>query len=125
MTGIYEQLKDRISGDAKFAKMFDTVKNAIDDQGLDKVLEKFKSSGLGEKVQSWISKGENRELAADEVKSALGTELDTIAQKAGVTKDEAAEGIANTFPEVVDKLTPDGVVPSDDEVKSQLASTRS
>jgi uncharacterized protein YidB (DUF937 family) len=59
------------------------------------------------------------------VKSALGTELDTIAQKAGVTKDEAAEGIAETFPEVVDKLTPDGEMPSREQVKRELASTRS
>ena len=40
-------------------------------------------------------------------------------------KDQAADGIAKTLPELVDKLTPDGVVPSEDKVKSELSSIRS
>ena len=122
MTGLYESLKDLISKDENVSKMFDTVKNAIDTHGLDAVLEKFKSSGLDSKVQSWISKGENAELSPDEVKGALGSELDSFAAKAGVAKDQAADGIAKALPELVDKLTPDGVVPSQDKVKTELNS---
>ena len=39
---------------------------------------------------------------------ALGSELDSFAAKAGVAKDQAADGIAKALPELVDKLTPDG-----------------
>ncbi len=122
MADLYESLKGLISGDENVSKVFDTVKNAIDEHGLDAVLEKFKASGLDDKVQSWISKGKNTALSPDEVKSALGSELDSFAAKAGVAKDQAADGIAKALPELVDKLTPDGVVPSEEKVKSELSS---
>ena len=122
MTGLYDSLKDLISKDENVSKMFDTVKNAIDDHGLDAVLEKFKASGLDDKVQSWISKGKNAALSPDEVKNALGGQLDGFAAKAGVANDQAADGIAKALPELVDKLTPDGVVPDAEKVKSELSS---
>ena len=46
MTDLYESLKGLISEDENVSKVFDTVKNAIDEQGLDAVLEKFRASGL-------------------------------------------------------------------------------
>ncbi len=122
MTGLYESLKGLISGDENVSKMFDTVKNAIDEHGLDAVLAKFRASGLDDKVESWISKGKNAALSPDEVKSALGDQLGGFAAKAGVAKDQAADGIAKALPELVDKLTPDGEVPSPDKVKSELSS---
>jgi uncharacterized protein YidB (DUF937 family) len=122
MTGLYESLKGLISGDENVSKVLDSVKNTIDERGLDAVLEKFRSSGLGDKVESWISKGENAALSPDEVQSALGDELDGFAAKAGVAKDQAADGIAKALPELVDKLTPDGVVPNADKIKSELSS---
>ena len=84
--------------------------------------KKFKASGLDDKVQSWISKGKNSALSPGEVKNALGGQLDGFAAKAGVAKDQAADGIAKALPELVDKLTPDGVVPSAEKVKSDLSS---
>ena len=122
MTDLYESLKGLISGDENVSKMLGTVKKAIDDHGLDAVLEKFRASGLDDKVESWISKGKNAALSPDEVKSALGDLLDGFAAKAGVAKDQAADGIAKALPELVDKLTPDGEVPSADKVKSELSS---
>ena len=59
MTDLYESLKGLISGDENVSKMLGTVKKAIDDHGLDAVLEKFRASGLDDKVESWISKGKN------------------------------------------------------------------
>jgi uncharacterized protein YidB (DUF937 family) len=122
MTGLYESLKGLISGDESVSKVIGTVKNAIDENGLDAVLQKFRASGLDDKVESWISKGKNAALSPDEVKSALGDQLDGFAAKAGVAKDQAADGIAKALPELVDKLTPDGEVPSADKVKSELSS---
>jgi uncharacterized protein YidB (DUF937 family) len=121
MTGLYESLKGLISGDENVSKVFDTVKKAIDERGLDAVLDKFRASGLDDKVESWISQGKNAALSPDEVKDALGDELDGFATKAGVAKDQAADGIAKALPELVDKLTPDGVVPSEEKVKSELS----
>ena len=122
MTDLYASLKGLISGDENVAKVMGPIRRAIDEHGLDAVLEKFRASGFAEKVESWISRGKNASLSTDEVKSALGDLLDGFAAKAGVAKEQAADGIAKSFPELVDKLTPDGEVPSADKVKSELTS---
>jgi uncharacterized protein YidB (DUF937 family) len=48
-----------------------------------------------------------------------------VAEKAGVSKAEAASGIAEMLPQLVDKLTPDGKLPDigplDDVLKGLLA----
>ena len=106
MADLYESLKGLISDDENVSKVIGTVKNAIDENGLDAVLEKFRASGLDEKVQSWISKGKNVALEPGEVVDALGSELDSFAAKAGLPQDQAADGIAKALPELVDKLTP-------------------
>ena len=124
MADLYESLKDLVSGDENVSKVLDTVRNTIDEHGLDAVLEKFRASGLDEKVQSWISQGKNIALRPEEVVDALGSELDSFAAKAGVANDQAADGIAKALPELVDKPTPDGVVPSEDKIKSELSSIR-
>jgi uncharacterized protein YidB (DUF937 family) len=80
--------------------------------GLDGVMSKLQAAGLDDKLQSWIGTGQNAAISPDEVKKALGPdELAQVAQKAGVSQDEAASGIADALPQLVDKLTPDGKLP--------------
>lgn len=71
---------------------------------------KFQASGLGEKVKSWIGMGENESISADEIKNALGSELDELAAKAGIGRDEAADDLAQTLPNAVDTATPTGSI---------------
>lgn len=88
---------------------------------LSKMLDNFKSAGMGEKVDSWVGTGPNEAVSADEVKRAADpANLQAIADKAGISVDEAAEEMSKALPDVVDKLTPDGVVPSDDQVRERL-----
>jgi uncharacterized protein YidB (DUF937 family) len=120
-------LMDQISGLFKGGKS-DSLLKGINDMvssgqvSLSKMLDNFKSAGLGEKVDSWVGKGPNEAVSAEEVKRAADPEnLQAIADKAGISVDEAAEEMSKTLPEVVDKLTPDGVLPSDDQVRSKLS----
>ncbi|WP_268240549.1 YidB family protein [Streptomyces albiflavescens] len=49
--------------------------------------------------------------------------LKQVAEHAGVTPDQAATQIAETLPKVVDKVTPNGEMPSaslEDLIKAQL-----
>jgi uncharacterized protein YidB (DUF937 family) len=46
--------------------------------------------------------------------------LHRIADETGTTVDEAAEELSKAMPELVDKLSPDGELPSDDAVRSEL-----
>ncbi|MBJ7456122.1 MAG: DUF937 domain-containing protein [Thermoleophilia bacterium] len=80
--------------------------------GLQGLVEKFQAGGLGDVAASWIGTGDNKAISADQVRGALGDdEVQRVADEAGVSKDEAASGLAALLPELVDKVTPDGLVP--------------
>jgi len=87
------------------------------DNGLDGLVQKFERAGLKEQAQSWVAKGKNLPVTAAQLKAALGPELEAIARKADMTVDAAAAKIAAVMPEIVDKLTPDGVAPKVEELK--------
>jgi len=85
------------------------------------VLDKLKTSGLDDKVMSWIGKGENKPVSAQEVKDALGPdEVGAVANEMGVSEEEAADKIAKMLPGIIDKLTPDGLVPDPDALANKL-----
>lgn len=79
------------------------------------LLEMITKSGLVDKGQldSWVGTGDNQTLSPDQVKQAVPDEtLDKVAAEAGVSRDEAAAQVAKDLPQVVDRLTPEGRVPS-------------
>ncbi len=89
--------------------------------GLAGLLDKFGAGGLGDVVQSWVGKGENQGINADQIKSVFGMEkLQAMAGKLGISPDMAADKLAAVLPTVIDKLTPDGVVPDPDALADKL-----
>jgi len=94
--------------------------------GLAKVLGAFKDKGMGAQADSWVSTGDNQPLTADQVRAALTPEqLQAIADKAGISVDEAADQVAAALPEVVNHVTPDGQVPADADVDAHLEAAKS
>jgi uncharacterized protein YidB (DUF937 family) len=85
------------------------------------VLDKLKLGGLEDAVTSWIGKGENKAISADQIKAALGSEqIAGVAAKLGISAEEAAGKIAKVLPGIIDKLTPDGIVPDPDAIAGKL-----
>ncbi|NOU24223.1 MAG: DUF937 domain-containing protein [Methylotenera sp.] len=79
--------------------------------GLDGILEKFKAGGLAEQAASWVSKGENLPISADQISSVLGSgAIADLAAKFGINPETLTSQIAEHLPTVVDKLTPEGKV---------------
>ncbi|MDC3332196.1 YidB family protein [Ilumatobacter sp.] len=73
------------------------------------LLGKFTSAGLGGQANSWVGTGYNEPLSPDDVEQALGAfEVDRIADAAGLTRDEAKNGLASMIPGLVDKVSPGG-----------------
>ncbi|MGH8924091.1 MAG: YidB family protein [Acidimicrobiia bacterium] len=80
--------------------------------GLDGIIEKLQSGGLGEQVSSWIGLGANVPVNSDQVKRALSMGgLEGIAAKAGLDVDDLVGQLANLLPKAVDKMTPNGTKP--------------
>ena len=91
--------------------------------GLGGLLQQLQATGLGPQASSWVSTGENMPISADELARGLGHErLAEIATRAGVSEEEASGGLAALLPELVDKLTPQGELPSANQIDDSLAS---
>jgi len=79
--------------------------------GLGGVLDKFRQGGLGNLVDSWVGKGENLPISAEQISSVLGSgAIADMAAKVGLEPETLSAQIAEYLPMVIDKLTPDGVV---------------
>ncbi|HVG99993.1 MAG TPA: YidB family protein [Miltoncostaeaceae bacterium] len=90
--------------------------------GVEGIMRKLESSGLGDKLQSWIGTGDNKAISPDEVKRALGEdEIARCARQAGVSEDEAAGGIAAALPQLIDKASPGGQLPDMGQLDDLLA----
>jgi uncharacterized protein YidB (DUF937 family) len=81
--------------------------------GLDCLVGLFQQKGLGDLVASWISTGPNLPLSPQQLESVFGSaELQAIAQRLHLPREETSAHLAQLLPQIVDKLTPEGTVPS-------------
>jgi uncharacterized protein YidB (DUF937 family) len=79
--------------------------------GLNGILDKFKEGGLGELAASWVGKGENLPISAEQISSVLGNgAIADMAAKFGIEPETLSAQIAEHLPTVIDKMTPDGEV---------------
>ena len=95
--------------------------NLLQGGGLSQLLGNAQASGLSAQADSWVGTGENQSVSGQDIKGVVGDDaVKQVAQKAGISEDEAADVLAQVVPQVVSGLTPGGQVPSDDEL-GQLA----
>jgi uncharacterized protein YidB (DUF937 family) len=85
--------------------------------GLGGLLEKLQQSGHGDVVKSWVDTGQNQPVPPSSLGSALGpTLIKTLAEKTGLSEQEVTAQLAQVLPGFVDKLTPEGRLPTRDEI---------
>lgn len=85
--------------------------------GLKDLLDRFRQNGHDDKVQSWVSTGANQQIAPNEIEQALGEErIQWLMEQTGMPKDQLLHGLSGELPQAIDKLTPDGRLPTDDEL---------
>lgn len=83
----------------------------------------FQSAGLGNILQSWIGKGQNLPISADQITKVLGAgTVADLAKKAGIGETETTSALASLLPQVIDKVTPGGDVPAQNDLGGALAS---
>ncbi len=116
LTGLLKQsgLQDKVVG---------SVSGMISDGSISLAgfKERAEKAGLGDIFDSWVSTGDNKPITAEQVKQAADPEnLQRIANETGMSVDETAKELSKALPEVVNGLTPEGVLPADHEVQAAL-----
>ena len=85
--------------------------------GLGGLLDKFQKGGLGDVINSWIGPGQNKPVSPGQLGPALGPDiLKTLAQRSGLPEDELIGQLSKVLPGLVDKLTPQGRLPTSAEL---------
>jgi uncharacterized protein YidB (DUF937 family) len=84
--------------------------------GLNDLLKQLQQSGQGDVAKSWVGTGPNKAIAPGDLASALGSDqINTLVAQSGLSRDALLEGLSQHLPELVDKLTPEGRVPTEHE----------
>ena len=84
--------------------------------GLSDLLKQFQQNGQGDKAQSWIASGPNKDVSPRELEQALGPDkIAWLMQQTGLSREELLVGLSRELPKTVDQLTPDGRLPTEQE----------
>ena len=84
--------------------------------GLNDLLKQFQQNGQGEVAKSWIGPGPNKAISPNDLATALGADrVNTLAGFSGMSRDDLLNGLSQELPDVVDQLTPDGRLPTEQE----------
>ena len=85
--------------------------------GLGGLLETLNQAGHSAVTKSWVGTEPNQSIPPNSLGSALGpTLIKTLAEKTGTSEQEVTAQLSQLLPQLVDKLTPDGRLPTRDEM---------
>lgn len=89
--------------------------------GLAGLLAQLQNAGLDDVVKSWVGTGQNKPVQPDELGDALGKKTVTqMADKCGCSQNDLLTQLSKALPSIIDKLTQDGRIPSQQEVNQRL-----
>ena len=89
--------------------------------GLGDLLNQLKQNGHGEAANSWVGNGQNKPVSPGDLANALGADqIDHLTSQTGMSRDELLNGLSQYLPQAINHLTPDGRLPSEDELSGRL-----
>jgi uncharacterized protein YidB (DUF937 family) len=89
--------------------------------GLGDLVRQFQQSGQGEVANSWVGTGPNKTIAPDDLANALGADqIDDLMAQSGLSRSELLDGLSHQLPDVVDQLTPQGRLPTEQEAERMV-----
>jgi uncharacterized protein YidB (DUF937 family) len=89
--------------------------------GLGDILKQLQQSGQGETANSWVGKGQNKPIAPGDLAGALGADqIQSLSAQSGLSREDLLSGLSQYLPQVIDHLTPDGRLPTEDELSGRI-----
>jgi len=101
---------ESFNNDKFFSALIQVIQNKFG--GLGSFIQTLNQSGLGDLISSWIGTGHNKSISEGEVIRGFGKEnIHELSEKTGMPESDTVKKLSTTLPEIVDKLTPDGILP--------------
>jgi uncharacterized protein YidB (DUF937 family) len=84
--------------------------------GLSDLIKQLQQGGHEETANSWVGTGPNKQISANDLASALGPDqINTISAQTGISRDELLAELSKQLPEIINRLTPNGKLPTEQE----------
>ncbi|HUL64198.1 MAG TPA: YidB family protein [Burkholderiaceae bacterium] len=81
--------------------------------GLQGLIQQFQQAGFDSHMNSWISTGQNLPISPDQLTQIFGAgRMQQMAQQAGMDPQSMSGQLSQLLPQMIDRLTPQGSVPS-------------
>ena len=89
--------------------------------GIGALIKEFQQGGLGQAAQSWIGTGPNQRIASNDLERALGSDtLNALSKQTGVAREDLLAGLSQHLPDLIDRLTPNGRLPTEAEASRMV-----
>jgi uncharacterized protein YidB (DUF937 family) len=86
--------------------------------GLGDLVKQFQSAGKGDVADSWVSTGQNKQIAPADLSKVLTPEqIAFLTERTGLSREELLAGLSKELPQAVDELTPQGRLPAPKDVE--------
>lgn len=109
------------SGGGFLSEIGQTLRGGSLSGALSDLVDQFKSSGRSDAAHSWVSDKPNMQVDVNDLESSLGTDtINQLTQKTGLSRDELLRRLHGALPDVVNRLTPHGRLPTTNEAESLL-----
>jgi uncharacterized protein YidB (DUF937 family) len=84
--------------------------------GLGDLMGRFAQSGHGDVAKSWVGSGPNAQVSPEQLGQVLEpSEVDELSRQTGLERGDLLSQLSAVLPQTVDKLTPQGRLPTEDE----------
>ncbi len=85
-------------------------------RGVDHTVRDLEQSGHGEIARSWVGRGANQPISPQKLEAALGEgAIKDLMERTGMEREELLEALSEHLPRVIDHLTPEGRIPTEQE----------
>jgi uncharacterized protein YidB (DUF937 family) len=89
--------------------------------GLGDLIKQFQGAGKDDAASSWVGMGQNKPIAPQDLSKVLTPEqIEFLAERTGLSREELLAGLSEQLPKVVDHLTPAGRLPTPEEMNRVL-----
>jgi uncharacterized protein YidB (DUF937 family) len=113
--GLFDKVVGAVSGGGEGGGLAQLLMGALANHegGINGVVEKFQSAGLGGVLASWVGTGENQPITPAALETVFSPEMiQGLADKTGLPVQQLLHEVSQYLPQLVDNLTPNGEIPS-------------
>jgi uncharacterized protein YidB (DUF937 family) len=84
--------------------------------GLGQLIDRFRQAGHGQAADSWVNTGPNQPIQTSQLEQAIGPDvMSQLQEHTGLSREELLSRLSKELPHAVDKMTPQGRLPTEDE----------